>query len=65
MRDTVETSALVEHRAKVVVPKRIIQMEEASKNREFPAFAALTCADCNQFHADACIWPYDLQSCNI
>ncbi|XP_073119119.1 diphosphomevalonate decarboxylase 1 isoform X1 [Henckelia pumila] len=53
MRDTVETSALVEHRAKVVVPKRIIKMEEAIKNRDFPAFAALTCADSNQFHAVA------------
>ncbi|KAL3838198.1 hypothetical protein ACJIZ3_022789 [Penstemon smallii] len=51
MRDTVETSMLVEHRAKEVVPKRIIQMEEAIKNRDFPAFARLTCADSNQFHA--------------
>ncbi|XP_016498510.1 diphosphomevalonate decarboxylase 1 [Nicotiana tabacum] len=51
MRDTVETSALIEHRAKVVVPKRIIQMEEAIQNRDFPTFAQLTCADSNQFHA--------------
>lgn len=28
-------------------------MEEAIKNRDFPAFAALTCADSNQFHAVA------------
>ncbi|KAG8390772.1 hypothetical protein BUALT_Bualt01G0118200 [Buddleja alternifolia] len=51
MRETVETSMLIEHRAKEVVPKRIIQMEEAIKNRDFPAFARLTCADSNQFHA--------------
>lgn len=51
MRDTVETSALIEHRAKVVVPKRIIQMEEAIQNRDFPTFAQLTCSDSNQFHA--------------
>ncbi|CAN4114406.1 unnamed protein product [Withania somnifera] len=51
MRETVETSALIEHRAKVVVPKRIIQMEEAIQNRDFPTFAQLTCSDSNQFHA--------------
>ncbi|KAK4367159.1 hypothetical protein RND71_015039 [Anisodus tanguticus] len=51
MRETVETSALIEHRAKEVVPKRIIQMEEAIQNRDFPTFAQLTCADSNQFHA--------------
>ncbi|CAI9767506.1 unnamed protein product [Fraxinus pennsylvanica] len=31
MRETVETSMLIEHRAKEVVPRRIIQMEEAIK----------------------------------
>ncbi|XP_059628436.1 diphosphomevalonate decarboxylase 2 [Cornus florida] len=51
MRETVETSRLIEHRAKEVVPKRIVQMEEAIKNRDFPAFARLSCADSNQFHA--------------
>ncbi|KAM7463804.1 hypothetical protein LguiA_031925 [Lonicera macranthoides] len=51
MRDSVETSALIQHRAKEVVPKRIVQMEEAIKNRDFPSFAHLTCADSNQFHA--------------
>nr|AGZ15316.1 mevalonate decarboxylase [Platycodon grandiflorus] len=47
MRDTVETSLLIQHRA----PKRIIQMEDAIKNRDFPSFARLACADSNQFHA--------------
>lgn len=51
MRDSVETSALLQHRAKEVVPKRIVEMEEAIKNRDFPAFAHLTCSDSNQFHA--------------
>nr|WBR49965.1 methylovalerate decarboxylase [Codonopsis pilosula] len=51
MRDTVETSLLIQHRAKEVVPKRIIQMEDAIKNRDFPSFARLACADSNQFHA--------------
>lgn len=51
MRESVETSMLLAHRAKEVVPKRILQMEEAIKNRDFPSFARLTCADSNQFHA--------------
>ncbi|KAL9265925.1 Diphosphomevalonate decarboxylase MVD2, peroxisomal-like protein [Drosera capensis] len=34
-----------------VVPKRILQMEEAIKTRDFPTFAHLSCADSNQFHA--------------
>ncbi|KAL5735166.1 hypothetical protein ACOSP7_033027 [Xanthoceras sorbifolium] len=51
MRESVETSLLLQHRAKEVVPKRIVQMEEAIKNRDFSSFAQLTCADSNQFHA--------------
>lgn len=51
MRETVETSMLIKHRAKEVVPKRIVEMEEAIKNRDFPSFAHLACADSNQFHA--------------
>ncbi|KAF7149129.1 hypothetical protein RHSIM_Rhsim03G0099000 [Rhododendron simsii] len=51
MRETVETSKLIQHRAKEVVPKRIVDMEEAIKNRDFPSFARLTCSDSNQFHA--------------
>ncbi|KAI4347902.1 hypothetical protein L6164_008677 [Bauhinia variegata] len=34
-----------------VVPKRILQMEEAISNRDFASFAQLTCAESNQFHA--------------
>lgn len=51
MLDTVKTSPLIQHRAKEVVPKRVLQMEEAIKNRDFPTFAQVTCADSNQFHA--------------
>ncbi|XP_009792788.1 diphosphomevalonate decarboxylase 2 [Nicotiana tabacum] len=51
MLETVETSALIEHRAKEIVPKRIIQMEEAIQKRDFATFTHLTCADSNQFHA--------------
>ncbi|KAF8397899.1 hypothetical protein HHK36_016824 [Tetracentron sinense] len=51
MRESVETSPLLHHRAKEVVPKRILQMQEAIQNRDFPSFARLTCTDSNQFHA--------------
>ncbi|KAK4759953.1 hypothetical protein SAY87_023084 [Trapa incisa] len=51
MRDTVETSILLQHRAREVVPKRIVKMEEAIRNRNFSLFAQLACADSNQFHA--------------
>lgn len=51
MRESVETSLLLKHRAEEIVPKRIIQMEEAIKSRDFASFAKLTCADSNQFHA--------------
>ncbi|CAE6037578.1 unnamed protein product [Arabidopsis arenosa] len=51
MRESVETSLLLQHRAKEVVPVRILQMEEAIKNRDFTSFTKLTCSDSNQFHA--------------
>ncbi|XP_074264892.1 diphosphomevalonate decarboxylase MVD2, peroxisomal-like [Silene latifolia] len=51
MRESVETSLLLKHRAQEVVPKRIVQMEEAIKTKDFTSFAQLTCADSNQFHA--------------
>lgn len=34
-----------------VVPKRIVEMEEAIAKHDFPSFARLACADSNQFHA--------------
>nr|CAB3466497.1 unnamed protein product [Digitaria exilis] len=51
MRDSVETSPLLQYRAQTVVPSRMLKMEEAIKNRDFELFAKLTCADSNQFHA--------------
>ncbi|KAG9459002.1 hypothetical protein H6P81_003510 [Aristolochia fimbriata] len=51
MRESVETSTLLHHRSKEVVPKRIVQMEEAIANRDFASFSKLTCTDSNQFHA--------------
>lgn len=51
MRETVDTSMLIHHRAKEVVPKRIVEMEEAIRERDFASFARLACADSNQFHA--------------
>ncbi|OWM87647.1 diphosphomevalonate decarboxylase MVD2, peroxisomal [Punica granatum] len=51
MRDTVETSLLLQHRAKEVVPKRVVKMEDAIQKHDFASFAQLTCADSNQFHA--------------
>lgn len=51
MRESVETSLLLQHRAREVVPQRVLQMEEAINNRDFASFAQLTCCDSNQFHA--------------
>ncbi|CAA7052100.1 unnamed protein product [Microthlaspi erraticum] len=51
MRESVETSLLLKHRAEEVVPRRISEMEEAIKNRDFTSFTKLTCTDSNQFHA--------------
>ncbi|XP_073005342.1 diphosphomevalonate decarboxylase 2-like [Typha latifolia] len=51
MRESVETSKLLEYRAKTVVPTRVSEMEEAIRSRDFASFARLTCADSNQFHA--------------
>uniref|UniRef100_A0A0D9YL57 Uncharacterized protein n=1 Tax=Oryza glumipatula TaxID=40148 RepID=A0A0D9YL57_9ORYZ len=51
MRDSVETSPLLQYRAQTIVPERVLKMEEAIKSRNFESFARLTCADSNQFHA--------------
>eukprot|EP01006_Ploeotia_vitrea_P042214 TRINITY_DN66613_c7_g5_i1.p1 TRINITY_DN66613_c7_g5~~TRINITY_DN66613_c7_g5_i1.p1 ORF type:complete len:418 (-),score=240.00 TRINITY_DN66613_c7_g5_i1:79-1332(-) len=51
MQLTVETSPLIKYRADVVVPQRMKAMEEAIQKRDFEAFADLTMADSNQFHA--------------
>lgn len=51
MSTSVATSALLHHRAAVVVPQRMQEMEEAIRERDFQTFAKLTMQDSNQFHA--------------
>jgi len=51
MQRTVETSPLLQHRIKEVVPQRMAAISEAIKGRDFDAFARITMADSNQFHA--------------
>jgi diphosphomevalonate decarboxylase len=51
MQRSVATSALLAHRAAAVVPGRLAAIEAAYRERDFPAFARLTMADSNQFHA--------------
>lgn len=51
MQATVSTSALFPHRATTVVPRRMDAMRAAIAARDFDAFAALTMADSNSFHA--------------
>jgi diphosphomevalonate decarboxylase len=53
MQRTVETSALLQHRIKHVVPERIRTISEAIKARDFHTFAQITMQDSNQFHAVA------------
>jgi len=51
MARSVRTSPLLKHRAEVLVPQRMVDMERHIANRDFPAFGDLTMADSNQFHA--------------
>lgn len=51
MQRTVETSPLLQHRIHSVVPQRMKAISDAIRARDFPAFAQLTMADSNQFHA--------------
>lgn len=51
MQATVKTSALFPQRAQVVVPKRMEQMIQAIKDKDFETFADLTMKDSNSFHA--------------
>lgn len=48
---SVETSLLLDHRAKHVVEPRLKAIEEAYRNKDFEAFGKLTMQDSNQFHA--------------
>lgn len=51
MQESVCTSELLHYRAKELVPKRMLEMEEAIKKHDFPTFARICCTDSNQFHA--------------
>lgn len=53
MQRTVETSPLLQHRIKHVVPERMKAISEAIKKRDFNTFAKITMQDSNQFHAVA------------
>lgn len=53
MQRTVETSTLLQHRIKEVVPKRMEQMIKAIKEKDFTTFAEITMRDSNSFHAVA------------
>jgi len=51
MQTSVRTSALIDHRAKVVVPKRMADIEKAIMEKDFETFGRITIQDSNQFHA--------------
>lgn len=51
MQRTVATSPLLQHRIANVVPGRMDAISSAIQARDFEAFADITMADSNQFHA--------------
>ncbi|XP_055389943.1 diphosphomevalonate decarboxylase [Condylostylus longicornis] len=51
MQRSVLTSDLLKYRADVVVPKRIFEIKNAIKEKNFEKFAEITMKDSNQFHA--------------
>lgn len=51
MSTSVATSDLLAHRAKEVVPKRMLEIEKAWLEKDFEAFGRITMMDSNQFHA--------------
>ncbi|KAF9467397.1 Diphosphomevalonate decarboxylase, partial [Collybia nuda] len=53
MQRTVETSPLLQHRIKNVVPARMDEIKAAILRKDFDTFAKITMADSNQFHAVA------------
>ena len=53
MQRTVETSLLLQHRIKHIVPERMENISKAILDRDFSTFARITMADSNQFHAVA------------
>ena len=53
MQRTVETSELLQHRIRHVVPARMTAISDAIKAKDFDSFAKITMQDSNQFHAVA------------
>ncbi|THH12460.1 hypothetical protein EW146_g7671 [Bondarzewia mesenterica] len=53
MQRTVETSPLLQHRIKHVVPERMRAISQAIIAKDFDTFARITMQDSNQFHAVA------------
>ncbi|KAI0319170.1 Diphosphomevalonate decarboxylase [Amylostereum chailletii] len=53
MQRTVETSPLLQHRIKHVVPARMNAIKKAILDKDFDSFARITMQDSNQFHAVA------------
>ncbi|KAG8806623.1 diphosphomevalonate decarboxylase [Serendipita sp. 399] len=53
MQNTVETSALLQHRIQHVVPQRMKEITKAILEKDFETFATVTMRDSNQFHAVA------------
>lgn len=51
MQRTVQTSPLLQHRIKHVVPERMKRITEAIQAKDFDTFAQITMQDSNQFHA--------------
>lgn len=51
MQRTVATSPLLQHRIREVVPKRMVDISKAIKDKDFDTFADITMADSNNFHA--------------
>ena len=51
MQRTVQTSTLLQHRIKHVVPQRMADMTAAIQAKDFDRFAQLTMQDSNSFHA--------------
>lgn len=51
MQRTVQTSPLLQHRIKHVVPERMKRISQAIQEKDFDTFAQITMQDSNQFHA--------------
>lgn len=51
MQRTVQTSTLLQHRIREVVPKRMEEISDSIRAKNFEAFARITMKDSNSFHA--------------